>query len=140
MSKLVALVSTLVSLAALSCSKSSAETQSEPAAEATAVPAEAAVVSSGVEAKRLYTGRCAVCHGEKGTGDGPGAAALDPKPRNYTDAAWQSSVTDEQLSKVIVQGGAAVGKSPIMPASPDLEAKPEVVQELVKIVRSFKGG
>ena len=36
-------------------------------------------------------------------------------------------------------GGAAVGKSPIMPASPDLDEKPEVVEGLVKLVRKFGG-
>lgn len=71
-------------------------------------------------------------------GDGPGAAALDPKPRNYVDATWQASVTDEQISKVIVLGGAGAGKSPNMPANPDLESKPAVVEQLVKQVRSYR--
>lgn len=89
------------------------------------------------EAKEMFASRCAPCHGASGKGDGPGAAALNPKPRDYTDAAWQKSVTDEQLKKTIVMGGAAVGKSPIMPGSPDLESKPEVVGALVKLVRDF---
>ena len=50
------------------------------------------------------------------------AAALNPKPRNYHDQAWQKSVTDDQIKKAITLGGAAVGKSPIMPASPDLSS------------------
>jgi hypothetical protein len=37
-------------------------------------------------------------------------------------------------------GGAAVGKSPAMPGNPDLQAKPAVVKELVKLVRAFKKG
>jgi hypothetical protein len=37
-------------------------------------------------------------------------------------------------------GGPAVGKSPAMPGNPDLQSKPEVVKELVKIVRAFKKG
>jgi mono/diheme cytochrome c family protein len=86
----------------------------------------------------MFHARCIVCHGEKGMGDGPGAAALNPKPRNYTDGTWQAKVTDEQIKNTIMYGGAAVGKSPIMPASPDLQSKPEVVDELVKIVRSFR--
>jgi hypothetical protein len=36
-----------------------------------------------------------------------------------------------------VKGGAGVGESPIMPASPQFEHKPAVVNELVRIVRSF---
>ncbi len=72
-------------------------------------------------------------------GNGPGAAQLNPKPRNYTDKAWQKSVTDDQIKNTILLGGAAVGKSPIMPANPDLDGKPEVVDGLVNIVRSFGG-
>lgn len=90
-------------------------------------------------AKEVFDTRCSACHGTSGKGDGPGAAALSPKPRNYTDKTWQASVTDEQIKKTILLGGAAVGKSPIMPASPDLDSKPEVVDGLVKIVRGFGG-
>ena len=76
-------------------------------------------------------------HGESGKGDGPGAAALTPKPRNYGDAAWQKSVKDDDIRKTIIMGGAAVGKSPMMPGSPDLDSRPETVSGLVAIVRSF---
>jgi mono/diheme cytochrome c family protein len=89
------------------------------------------------EAQTTFKTVCAVCHGESGTGDGVGAASLDPKPRNYTDAAWQKSVTDAQIKQIIVYGGAAVGKSAVMPANPQLAQKPEVVDELVRIVRGF---
>jgi hypothetical protein len=52
--------------------------------------------------------------------------------------AWQKSLTDEQIRKAIVYGGAAVGKSPLMPALRDLEGKPEL-DELLAVVRSFNG-
>ncbi len=89
------------------------------------------------EAHELFTMRCAACHGQFGRGDGPGAAGLNPKPRNYADAAWQKTVTDEEIEKAIVYGGAAVGKSPQMIANPDLQAKPGVVAALREKVRSF---
>jgi hypothetical protein len=85
----------------------------------------------------MFNTLCATCHGQSGTGNGPGAASLNPKPRNYTDKAWQASVTDDQIAKTILMGGAAVGKSPIMPAQPQLREKPEVLAELVRIVRKF---
>jgi hypothetical protein len=47
-------------------------------------------------------------------------------------------VTDEQIKKTVLYGGAAVGKSPAMPANPDLDGKPEL-DSLVAIVRGFKG-
>jgi len=90
-----------------------------------------------VMAQAIFNERCAACHGVNGDGKGAASAALNPKPRNYHDAAWQASVTDEQIKKVIVYGGAAVGKSPIMPGSPDLDSKPEVVEGLVNIIRQF---
>lgn len=89
------------------------------------------------EAHELFLNRCAVCHGQFGRGDGPGAAGLNPKPRNYADVAWQKTVTDEEIEKAILYGGAAVGKSPQMVANPDLQTKPGVVAALREKVRSF---
>lgn len=99
-------------------------------------PAQAAVGEQ--EAKTLFESLCFTCHGTTGKGDGPGSGALDPKPRSFSDAAWQDSVTDEQISKAIVYGGAAVGKSAIMPANPQLKGKKETLAALVKIVRGFR--
>jgi mono/diheme cytochrome c family protein len=90
------------------------------------------------DARKLFSSKCVVCHGDHGAGDGPGAAALNPKPRAFGDAAWQASVTDEHIKKTIVEGGAAVGKSPAMAANPDLANKPEQLAALVKMVRDFK--
>ena len=97
-----------------------------------------AAVTISPEIKEMFKTRCATCHGESGKGDGPAAAALTPKPRNYTDVAWQNSVKDDDIKKTIVMGGAAIGKSPIMPAAPDLADKP-ALDGLVAYVRSFKG-
>ena len=80
---------------------------------------------------------CATCHGPDGTGNGPAAETLNPKPRNYTDAAWQGSVTDDDLKKIILLGGQAVGKSPMMPANAHLKDDPATLDGLVQIIRSF---
>jgi mono/diheme cytochrome c family protein len=90
-------------------------------------------------AQDIFRVRCSVCHGPTGHGDGPGGVALDPKPRVFTDATWRATVKDEQLRDIIVKGGAAVGKSPGMPPNPDLEHKPDVVGELINLIRGFKG-
>jgi mono/diheme cytochrome c family protein len=113
----------------------SSEAQATPAAEAESDPDLAAST-----AKATFNAKCVVCHGSVGAGDGPGAAALTPKPRAFSDAAWQGGVTDEQISKAIIEGGAAVGKSPNMPPNPELADKPDVVKQLVGIVRAFKKG
>ncbi|MBS1149614.1 MAG: hypothetical protein H6Q89_1312 [Myxococcaceae bacterium] len=89
-------------------------------------------------ARQQFATVCAACHGEKGAGDGLAASALPTRPRNFTETAWQTTVTDEHLKTIILKGGPAVGKSPLMPANPGLEDQPEVVAELVKLVRGFE--
>jgi mono/diheme cytochrome c family protein len=89
------------------------------------------------EARHIFDTRCVVCHGSVGNGDGPGGAVLNPKPRAFGDATWQKSIDDAHIAKTIVEGGLAVGLSAGMAANPDLKDKPDVVAELVKIVRKF---
>jgi mono/diheme cytochrome c family protein len=93
--------------------------------------------SAPITADQVFSTRCATCHGYSGRGDGPGARALNPRPRNYTDPDWQKSVTDEQIKKTIVEGGPAVGKSSLMAPNADLADQPMVLEGLVKIVRDF---
>lgn len=125
----------LILALAAGCGKQSESPQAEPVAT-TETPAAPAVPPTE-EAQTTFKTVCATCHGESGLGNGPGAAALNPKPRNYTDKAWQASVTDDQIKRTILMGGAAVGKSPMMPAQPQLKEKPEVVSALVQIIRTF---
>ena len=65
--------------------------------------------------KRLYVTICAYCHGMNGDGFGLNAPNLAVPPRDHTDAAYMASRTDEQLFAVIKYGGAAQGKSALMP-------------------------
>ena len=88
-------------------------------------------------ARDLFERTCAMCHGLDGTGAGPAAEALSPKPRNYTDPAWQASVTDEAIKEIIVLGGQGVGKSTSMPPNPGLKNDPATLDGLVKIIRGF---
>lgn len=109
----------------------------KPAAQAAAANAggepSAAVIK---EAEETFAGRCTPCHGPQGKGDGPASAGLTPKPANFTDSAWQKSVTDEHIEKVIAYGGAAAGKSAAMPPNPDLADKP-VIQGLRQHIRNL---
>lgn len=112
------------------------------AGEASSAPAPAAPPAAPDDtqaAEQIFATRCFTCHGPDGKGDGPGSAALTPKPRNFHDAEWQASVTDDHIAKIIQFGGAAVGKSPAMPGNPDLMSKPQVVAALVAHVRGLGG-
>jgi cytochrome c553 len=88
-------------------------------------------------AQQMFMTVCATCHGADGTGTGPASETLNPKPRNYTDAAWQASVTDDDLKKIILLGGQGAGKSAMMPGNPHLKEEPEVLDGLVQIIRGF---
>ncbi|HET7544012.1 MAG TPA: c-type cytochrome [Polyangiaceae bacterium] len=133
----LALISVLPLAAA--CSKHTASEAPAATTQPVATPEPPPPAADpAADAKKMFSTRCVVCHGDHGAGDGPGAAALTPKPRAFSDATWQASVTDEQIGKTIVEGGAAVGKSAAMAANPDLADKPDEVKELVKIVRAFK--
>ncbi|MEZ6005038.1 MAG: cytochrome c [Planctomycetota bacterium] len=92
-----------------------------------------AAVAAG---KALFTANaCNTCHGDTGHGDGLAAANLDPKPRSYADKAWQKSKTDDQIKKVIKEGGQANGLSPLMAAYGQLSDAD--LNNLVAYIRSF---
>lgn len=98
--------------------------------------ADAGALGDAVKGKAPFTTYCASCHGEKGDGNGPAGAALNPKPRNFNDKALMASMTDEYLLKVITEGGAAVGKSPLM-APWKGTLKDQEIKDVAAYVRSF---
>jgi mono/diheme cytochrome c family protein len=108
-----------------------------PTAQPESAPQGKTKKDPAAQAQAMFNTVCATCHGADGTGNGPAAANLNPKPRNYTDPQWQASVTDEDIKKTILLGGQAVGKSPMMPGQPQLKDDPAVLDELVKIIRGF---
>ena len=80
---------------------------------------------------------CAVCHGTEGRADSVFAKNSPVTPKDLSDTAWQDSVDDEYLAKIIVEGGGAVGKSPLMSGAPDLKDKPEVLAAMIAKIRGF---
>src|SRR5690606_28761043 len=96
-----------------------------------------AAQAAQAEALEIFASRCVACHGPEGRGDGPASAGLDPRPRDFQDPAWQAAVSDEHIENIVRYGGAAVGRSPAMPANPDLTSRDEVVAALRAHVRSL---
>ena len=86
---------------------------------------------------------CNSCHGMEGKGDGPVAAALDPKPRNFAVGDFKFDAnkdgktgTPADLSMVIKQGAAAFGGSAMMMPNPGLAD--EDIKTILAFVRSLK--
>jgi cytochrome c553 len=94
------------------------------------------ILGSAAAGKSSFTTYCAVCHGAEGRGDGPAGAALTPKPRNFTDGAAMAKLSDAHLIKVISQGGASVGKSPLMAAWGGV-LNDQQVKDVAAYVRAF---
>lgn len=65
------------------------------------VPDNAESIAAG---KDIYVKNCASCHGETGIGDGAAAAALDPKPRDFTQAQFKYGTEPWQMMRTIMEG------------------------------------
>lgn len=81
------------------------------------------------QAKKVFETNCLPCHGPKGLGDGPAAAALPVKPANWTSAATQS-MTDGEIFWKITNGR---GPMPPWKHLPDNDR-----WAMVRFIRTFK--
>ena len=84
------------------------------------------------DGKAVYADSCAKCHGE----DGKGATKMGQKlgARDYTDAAVQASVSDDQAFKAIKEGLNKDGKTLMKP----MELSDDDIKASVVYLRTFK--
>ncbi len=47
--------------------------------------------------KQIFTGRCAICHGENGDGTGPASRYLKTPPRNFTHGTFKFRTSDHRM-------------------------------------------
>ena len=53
----------------------------------------------------IFAQQCVTCHGANGKGDGPAAAALNPKPRNFTqNEGWKNGRMISGVFKTLTDG------------------------------------
>ena len=130
MKEFIVIVAAL-SLAACSSDKKASEKTGKAAASSTAKAA------GGFDAATAFKTTCGPCHGETGAGDGAAAATLDPKPASFVDPEFHKTRDRAHITKVIKEGGAAVGKSPIM-ASFSAQFSDEEIGKLADHVISLK--
>ncbi|NRA67649.1 MAG: c-type cytochrome [Pseudobacteriovorax sp.] len=107
--------------------------ESQKNAAATQSPEELAAAA----AKQDYQTFCSSCHGADGAANTPTALAMNPKPRNLTDGSWQASVDDAHITKVIKEGGPAVGLSATM-APWGAALSDEKIAGIVTYIRGMK--
>lgn len=60
------------------------------------------LISNG---KTIFNNTCSTCHGEQGNGKGPGAASLNPSPRNFTqNEGWINGRTISGMYTTLQEG------------------------------------
>lgn len=64
--------------------------------------------------KEVYDKKCALCHGEKGDGQGPAGASLNPKPTNFIEPHGEKMTDGEHFWKI------TTGKGTMPPFEKDL--------------------
>ncbi len=110
---------------------------------ALSVPAAALADEDVAAGKTLFMTNCMSCHGPGGKGDGPVAAALNPKPRDLSKGAFNfdtdkdgSTGSNADIKAVIKNGAAAYGGSPLMAPWPALSDAD--LGNLVAYIRSLE--
>lgn len=91
---------------------------------------------AGESARENYNAYCVQCHGMKGNGMGLNIRDMSVQPRDHTDAKAMSGRSDEDLFKVIKEGGMAISKSVLMPPWAGTFSDNEI-HDLVKYLRSL---
>lgn len=77
-----------------------------PPAEKTKKSPIAPIAKVAEQGKKLAQVDCVSCHGANGKGDGPAAAALNPKPADWTSKKVQEETDEEIFWKI------STGKEP----------------------------
>ena len=65
------------------------------------------------QGRRLFVHYCATCHGDAARGDGQNASNLNPPPPDMTTS--KSTRDPALIRRIIAEGSAAVGRSPLSP-------------------------
>ena len=87
-------------------------------------------------AKDNYHTYCIQCHGMRGDGMGVNIGEMSVQPRDHTDAKAMGGRSDDELFKVIKEGGLSISKSVLMPPWGGTFTDNEI-HDLVKYLRTL---
>lgn len=142
-------------LVATGCSKKEPEAPAA-APEAAAAPAETSAAAPAPEAtvaeapagdagSSAYGMYCVTCHGATGKGDGVAAAALNPRPADFSVGAFKYDANGngtkgevDDIKAIVHDGAAKHGGSPLMAPWPMLSA--DQLQAVAEYVKSLHAG
>jgi mono/diheme cytochrome c family protein len=108
------LVAALVVLALPGCHRQAAAPPADPSLDALRAEGQAVGLTYAQgQGKHLFDHYCTTCHGDEGKGDGQNASNLNPQVPDLT--ASKSLADPAYVRRVIAEGSAAVGRSPLSP-------------------------
>jgi len=97
------------------------------------VVAYLAVVTSPLKrGEAVFKANCILCHGVKGDGKGRASVLFNPPPANLT----RSDKNDQYKTMIITYGGAAMGRSPVMPVWGEQLSSQEI-EDVVNYLRTL---
>lgn len=131
---------------AAGCSKKEPVPEATPPATTPAAAApEATAAVAGDAGASAYGMYCITCHGATGKGDGVAAAALNPKPADFSAGAFKYDTNGngtkgdvDDIKAIIHDGAAKHGGSPLMAPWPMLSA--DQLQAVAEHIKSLHGG
>ena len=80
----------------------------------------------------VFKANCILCHGVKGDGKGRASVLFHPPPANLT----KSDKNDDYKKMIITYGGAAMGRSPVMPIWGEQLSSQEI-NDVIKYLRTI---
>jgi len=82
------------------------------------------------QGKKLFENKCQICHGSDGKGNGPAAAAMNPRPADFTNPEfWQGDV-DKKIAETIRTGKGSM---------PAFQLTDDEIQSIIDYIRhAFK--
>jgi mono/diheme cytochrome c family protein len=88
------------------------------------------------EGEALYQSNCYSCHGEEARGDGPSAAALNPKPPDLVSGG--SELSDDYLHWRIAEGGMMRPFNSVMPSWKGILSEDQI-WKIITFLRTLQG-
>jgi mono/diheme cytochrome c family protein len=104
----------VIGVSLVGCRRSAAPPPADPMLEAIRAEERAAGLSYAEgQGRQLFRQYCTTCHGDEGKGDGQNASNLSPAPPDFVTSKRLQDA--DYVRRVIAQGSAAVGRSPLSP-------------------------
>jgi mono/diheme cytochrome c family protein len=100
-----------------------------------ATPAGGVSLAAG---RDIYTSVCWVCHGLEGKGDGPAAASLTVKPRNFTASTFSVTGREEEVYRTISEGAAKSLHGSESMISWKGSLAPQQIRDVMAYIATFK--